>query len=175
MKKKRFNLFYVVSALLFATFLRVFIIGVYKVPTNSMSPTFLPGDFILASQISYGLHFPWNEDTWFKSKPKRDDIIIFSFKKKPTMTYVKRVTAIEGDSVTGADGKIVIIPANEVFVLNDNPEVSDDSRTQGFVALSDIEGSVKFIWFSSSKESGARWNRILKLPASASISSRPTY
>jgi signal peptidase I len=162
--KKSFYFSYVMSAFLFALILRTFIIGIYKIPSSSMEPTFLPGDFILASQISYGLHLPWSEDVWFPTKPKRGDLIIFNYKNKASTTFIKRVTAIEGDQVKQSDGKMLTVPPNEVFVLNDNPEINDDSRTQGFVSILDVEGQVKLIWFSESKESGVRWPRVLTTP-----------
>ncbi|MBC7742066.1 MAG: signal peptidase I [Bdellovibrionaceae bacterium] len=162
--KKSSNFIFVIAAFLLAVFIRTFFIGVYKIPTQSMVPTFLPGDHLLASKITYGLHFPWNEDIWFASKPQRNDIIIFNFKDKSSMTYIKRVTAIEGDEVQLPNGQLAIVPQDEVYVLNDNPDFIDDSREHGFVALKDIEGQARLIWFSSSKESGVRWNRLLTTP-----------
>lgn len=159
------NLIIVLGALVVALFFRVFIISVYKIPTPSMSPTFLPGDFIMASQVSYGLKFPWSEDVWFASKPQVGDLIVFKFKKKPTITYIKRIFAIDGEEFKLADGTAQKIPVGEVAVMNDNTDVTDDSREQGFVALADINSQAKSIWFSYSKESGVRWSRLLTAPA----------
>ena len=58
-----------VIAVLIAAFCRLFLISVYKMPFESMAPSILAGDFILASQISYGFKFPVNQQTYFESAP----------------------------------------------------------------------------------------------------------
>jgi signal peptidase I len=150
----------VLVALALALFCRVFIISVYKIPTESMAPTFLPGDFILGSQVAYGLRFPWSRSTWFKSTPKKGDLIVCFFQSKPGVPYIKRITGIEGDEIETAHGKLKI-GANQFYVLSDNPSVREDSRDLGLVTLDHIESQAKLIWFSFSPENQVRWRRVL--------------
>ncbi len=161
--KKRSNYAVVIYALLGALFFRTFIVSVYKIPTNSMKPTFLPGDFILASRISYGLQFPWTDEAWFASAPARGDLVVVKFKGKPGITYIKRVIAVAGENVTTADGSVVTVPQTEIYVASDNREINDDSK-EGFASLVDVDSQAKIIWYSASKESGIRWKRIFNLP-----------
>ena len=125
-----------------------------------MSPTFLPGDFIIGSQVSYGLKFPWSQDTWFKAAPKKGDLIVFTFKSRPAITYVKRVAAVAGDEVDTSQGKQTVGPS-QVYVLSDNPNILEDSRDLGMVSIEQIESRAQFILFSFSPENEIRWNRIL--------------
>jgi signal peptidase I len=125
-----------------------------------MNPTFISGDFIIASQVSYGLKFPWIESVWFKSTPQKGDLIIFTFKNKPSISYIKRVVAIEGEQVDTARGPQKV-GVGEVYVLSDNREVLEDSRDLGMVAIERIESQAKMIWFSFSPNNEIRWNRIL--------------
>lgn len=161
--KKRSNYPVIIFALLAALFFRTFIVSVYKIPTNSMEPTFLPGDFIFASKIAYGLQFPWSEESWFETSPKKGDLVIFKFKGKPGITFIKRVSAVAGETVTTADGAQQVVPPGEIFVENDNHEIKDANQS-GLASIRDVDSQAKFIWFSSSKESGNRWKRIFSAP-----------
>jgi signal peptidase I len=144
-------------ALSLALFCRIFIVAVYKIPTESMAPTMLPGDFILGSQVSYGLRFPWSQNVWFKATPKKGDLIVFSFKSKPSISYIKRVAAVEGEEALTLNGPIKVGPG-QVFVLSDNRDVLEDSRDLGLVSIEQIESQAKVIWFSFEKH--VRWDRI---------------
>lgn len=161
--KKSSNYGIVFFVLLIALFFRFFIFSAYKIPTNSMEPTFLPGDFILSSRISYGFRLPWAETVWLESSPQKNDLVVFKFKGKPGTPYIKRVVATAGETLTDASGKPVVVPPAELFVASDNHDLSDDTK-EGFVAIADVAGQAKFIWYSSSKESGIRWSRIFSVP-----------
>ncbi len=147
-------------ALCLALFFRLFILAVYKIPTQSMQPTLLQGDYVIASQIAYGLKFPWSETSWFRSHPHKGDLIVFTFKSKPAVPYIKRVVAVEGEDYQTEKGPVHVGP-NEVYVLSDNKAILEDSRDLGLVSVGDIESQAQMIWFSISAEEGIRWKRIL--------------
>lgn len=151
---------FVALALGLALFCRLFVIAVYKIPTESMAPTFLPGDIIIGSQISYGIRFPWGESTYFQKKPQKGDLVVVSFKDRPAISYIKRVAGVEGDEVETYSGKQKVGP-NEIYVLSDNTDVREDSRDLGLVPLDQIESQAKVIWFSFSPDSEVRWKRFL--------------
>lgn len=77
----------------------------YKIPTGSMIPNLMIGDFILANKLAYGLKVPFThfgKDPIYLTKakkPQRGDVIIFEYPEKPTINYVKRVVGIPGDTV----------------------------------------------------------------------------
>lgn len=94
------------SRSLFPIFLIVFLIRSflfqpYQVPTGSLEPTVIPGDFILVNQYEYGLHLPvWNNKFVQFSHPKRGDVALFRWPVDPRVTFVKRVIGVPGDVVS---------------------------------------------------------------------------
>lgn len=180
---KNSNYIAIISALALAIFLRLFLIAVYKIPTDSMSPILSSGDFIFSSQIAYGLKFPWSSDVLFPSEPKKGDLIAVTFKNRPAITYIKQVVAVFGDEFEMNQGVLYIngtkvseslssrtlpdiskqkLQNGEVFVVSANPQVLEDSREFGVVSRQQIESKALFIWFSFSAEDKAvRWGRIL--------------
>ncbi len=107
------NIYWILFALITALFFRTFLISVHKIPTVSMAPTFWPGDFIMSSQVAYGLHFPWNKDSYFVASPQRNDLIVFQFSApraaaKSALQYVKRVVAVAGDELEMRQGHLIL-------------------------------------------------------------------
>src|SRR3989338_6969076 len=90
----------------FPVFLIVFIIRsfgaqIYHVPTGSLQPSVLPGDLVLATQYSYGLHFPvWNYKFMSIGHPKRGDIVLFPDPVSPKNILIKRVIGLPGDRIS---------------------------------------------------------------------------
>ena len=81
--------------------LRSFIFQPYRVPTGSLEPTIMPGDFIAVEQFAYGLRLPMlNQEFLNIGKPKRGDIALFRWPRDPNMVFVKRVIGLPGDHVT---------------------------------------------------------------------------
>ncbi len=84
----------------FLLFVRTYIAGPYKIPTGSMVPTLLAGDFIFVSKVSYGLKIPFTRNYLFgPSSPKRGDVVVFRFPEDHSMVLVKRLVAIPGDTI----------------------------------------------------------------------------
>src|SRR5262249_55555244 len=80
--------------------LRSFIIQPYRVPTGSLEPTILPGDFIAVSQFSYGLRLPLINTKFLPlSEPSRGDIALFRWPKNPNVVFIKRVVGLPGDHI----------------------------------------------------------------------------
>jgi signal peptidase I len=88
------------GVLLLVWVIRSFLIQPYRVPTGSLLPTVVPGDFLVVNQFSYGLHFPiGNKKIVDIGKPKRGDIALFYFPPNPNMVFVKRVIGLPGDYI----------------------------------------------------------------------------
>lgn len=82
---------------------RTFITSPYKIPSSSMMPTLLVGDFLFVSKFTYGLPIPFSGGKrLFASPPEKGDIIVFE-KKLPLGGYqntIKRVVALPGDKIS---------------------------------------------------------------------------
>lgn len=80
--------------------IRSFLIQPYRVPTGSLAPTILPGDFIVVSQYAYGLRLPvLNAKILNVAKPKRGDIALFRSPRDLNIILVKRVIGLPGDHI----------------------------------------------------------------------------
>ncbi len=81
--------------------LRSFIIEPFKIPSGSMIPTLLVGDFILVNKYTYGLRLPViNLKIMDINQPKRGEVMVFRYPEDPSVDYIKRVVGIPGDTVT---------------------------------------------------------------------------
>ncbi|WMY97419.1 MAG: signal peptidase I [Arsenophonus sp.] len=79
---------------------RSFFFEPFYIPSNSMMPTLLSGDFILANKYVYGLKNPITNNTILKiGKPKRGDIAIFKYPMNPELNFIKRIIGLPGDKI----------------------------------------------------------------------------
>ena len=144
------------------------IFNISVVNGNSMYPTYKSGDVVLVNSLFY-------------KNPKKNDIITFKLNNK---YYIKRVIGVAGDTVDidYADGKIIIngeeqnedyiyqpikkkaeiefpqtVPEDMIFVLGDNRNNSNDSRSKkiGMIPINKIKGKVIVPIHTKNKERGA--------------------
>lgn len=95
--------------------LRSFLIEPFRIPSGSMMPTLLVGDFILVNKFTYGIRLPvLNTKVIPISEPKRGDVIVFRYPENPSIPYIKRVVGLPGDH-------IVYHTINKVVYINDEP------------------------------------------------------
>lgn len=81
--------------------LRSFLIEPFRIPSNSMMPTLLTGDFILVNKFNYGIRLPViNKKVLSIGEPKRGDVMVFRFPEDDKTPFIKRVVALPGDRVT---------------------------------------------------------------------------
>lgn len=86
--------------LLLVWIIRSFLVQPYRVPSSSLAPTVLPGDFIAVKQYEYGLRLPvLNTKIVNISEPKHGQIFLFRYPPDPRVTYVKRVIGVPGDHI----------------------------------------------------------------------------
>ena len=86
--------------ILLVFFIRSFVAEPFKIPSGSMMPTLLAGDFILVSKFSYGIRVPILNYTMIEvDKPNRGDVFVFHYPPKPSIDYIKRVVGLPGDLI----------------------------------------------------------------------------
>ena len=86
--------------LLFVLVIRSFVFEPFRIPSGSMMPTLLQGDFIFVKKYSYGLRLPVTETKIIETgEPERGDVIVFRLPTDPSVNYIKRVVGLPGDTV----------------------------------------------------------------------------
>lgn len=89
--------------------IRSFIVEPFKIPSGSMMPTLLAGDFILVNKFAYGLRVPILNNTFFDiGHPKRGDVFVFHYPPDPSIDYIKRVVGVPGDKIAYHDKQLYI-------------------------------------------------------------------
>lgn len=194
---------YIIILLLNVLIIRSFILEPFRIPSGSMIPTLLIGDFIFVNKFIYGIKIPLtNKKIININTPERGDIIVF--KHISGQNYIKRVIGLEGDVVVYENKKFIVngkivknqkksndiefenndvilqsinkkefispkkefkikqyknieneykyinitVPKSSYFVIGDNRDNSEDSRTWGFVQEKNIIGKAIITWLS---------------------------
>ncbi|RMG27493.1 MAG: signal peptidase I [Gammaproteobacteria bacterium] len=89
--------------------LRSFVAEPFRIPSGSMMPTLLVGDFILVNKFTYGLRLPvLNVKVVPLHEPRRGDVVVFRYPEDPSVDYIKRVVGLPGDHVS-YHGKVLRI------------------------------------------------------------------
>ena len=171
-------------ALLLALAIRTFVVQAFKIPSGSMLPTLQIGDHILVNKFLYGprLEIPLTQISLGRlpglRKPRPGDVVVFIWPKDRSKDFIKRVIAVEGQTVEVRNRQVFIdgkpwddphatwvmqrglggaagdnygpytVPPDHVFVMGDNRDQSYDSRFWGPVPIADIKGEALVIYWS---------------------------
>lgn len=165
-----------------AIVLRIFVVQAFTIPSGSMIPTLLVGDYILVNKFIYRF-----------TTVVRGDIVVFRAPEDPDKDYIKRVIGQPGEEVAIKGGVVFvngrplketytnarspggyggyrgtwgpkIIPPGHYFLLGDNRNNSRDSRVWGFLDGGMIRGRAFLIYFSwNGDHHSVRWNRLGKV------------
>lgn len=93
--------------------LRSFVVEPFRIPSGSMIPTLLVGDFILVNKYTYGIRLPIiNTKVIDVGSPERGDVMVFRYPEDPSQDYIKRVVGLPGDKVAYQ---------NKQLTINDKP------------------------------------------------------
>ena len=114
--------------------LRSFIAEPFRIPSGSMMPTLLVGDFILVNKFTYGIRLPViNKKIITLNLPERGDIVVFRYPKDPTVDYIKRIVGLPGDKIVYSNKKLTVndLPIKQISL----------GRYQGFGQGEDMTGA----------------------------------
>ena len=115
--------------------LRSFLVEPFKIPSGSMLPTLLVGDFILVNKFTYGIRLPiLNIKVADIKQPQRGEVMVFRYPDDPSVNFIKRVVGIPGDRIT-YQGKRLTINGKEIAVTNDGQYDYPDRREGGNFVL----------------------------------------
>ncbi len=88
---------------------RSFLIEPFRIPSGSLEPTLLVGDFVAVNKFIYGIRLPVIEKKIFTiSHPKTGEIVVFRWPPDPSLDYIKRVIGVPGDTVAYRQKKLYI-------------------------------------------------------------------
>lgn len=102
--------------ILLVLLIRSFLYEPFRIPSDSMMPTLLDGDFIFVSKFAYGLRLPvLNTRIVELGSPQRGDVVVFRKPSDPSTNYIKRLIGLPGDTVEVRE-KRVYVNGNELPV-----------------------------------------------------------
>lgn len=115
----------------------------FRIPSGSMIPTLMIGDFILVNKFAYGFKVPFSDISIFgidsdpvylfgESTPSRGDVVVFKYPSDPSINYIKRVVGIPGDTIEIKDKRVYI-----------NDEPLDQKEIDGRVIMEDMDDKFK--------------------------------
>lgn len=89
--------------------IRTFIIEPYRIPSGSMKPTLVEGDFVLVNKFKYGWYFPYiDKRVRLGQEVKRGDVVVFREPSDPSRNFVKRIIGLPGDSIVYTNKNLFI-------------------------------------------------------------------
>jgi signal peptidase I len=81
--------------------LRSFLVEPFRIPSGSLEPTLLVGDFVAVNKFAYGLRLPvWEKKVVSIAEPKTGEIAVFRWPPDPSYDYIKRVIGVPGDKIS---------------------------------------------------------------------------
>lgn len=122
--------------LLVVLLLRAFVFEPFRIPSKSMVPSLLVGDFVVVSKFSYGLRLPVTHTRILDTgAPRRGDVAVFRYPQDPSIDYIKRIVAVPGDTVAYHDKQLYINGepvSREDLGIYDGPDADLDTQMQAF-------------------------------------------
>ena len=130
--------------------LRSFVVEPFRIPSESMVPTLLKGDFILVSKFAYGLRLPvLNTKLAGDGKPARGDVVVFRYPPEPSVAYIKRVVGLPGDRLE--------YRGNQLFIDGQPVPLTARSDAAGEAGYRQFEERLGEVAHRVQMQAGGRW------------------
>ncbi len=162
----------IVYALLIAVGVRTFLFEPFNIPSGSMIPTLLVGDYVFTAKYSYGysrFSFPFAPDLFsgriFFHMPKRGDVAVFRETQDTSIDYIKRIVGLPGDHIQMREGQLylngTLVPRDDVgdyVAIDENDRHMDGRRylehlpTRGGVVTHQILKFDSDSWWNNTQE-----------------------
>ena len=114
--------------LLVVLLFRSFLFEPFKIPSGSMIPTLLVGDFILVNKFAYGLKLPVLNTRFIRvGEPKRGDVVVFRYPVDPGVNFIKRMVGLPGDTITYRS-KQLFVNGEPVGLVDQGPWTSSEVK-----------------------------------------------
>ena len=128
----------IVQALLLALVIRTFLFQPFSIPSGSMRPTLLEGDYLFVTKWAYGYSrhsLPFSPDLFegriWDAAPERGDVAVFKYPPNPALDYIKRVIGLPGDRIQMREGQLYIngepVDRQKTGQI-DNPDITEVNR-----------------------------------------------
>jgi signal peptidase I len=109
--------------ILIVLLIRSFLFEPFRIPSDSMMPTLLDGDFIFVNKFTYGLRLPViNTEVLDFGEPRRGDVVVFRLPSDPSTNYIKRLVGLPGDRIEVRDRRLYINGEPQPVVLDGSYE-----------------------------------------------------
>lgn len=120
----------IIQALLLALVIRTVLIQPFSIPSGSMRPTLLEGDYLFVTKWAYGYSrhsLPYSPNLFsgriWSAEPERGDVVVFKYPPNPSLDYIKRVIGLPGDTIQMREGVLHIngeaVPRELIGVVQD--------------------------------------------------------
>lgn len=149
----------IVIAVLLALLVRTFLYEPFNIPSTSMVPNLLVGDYLFISKYSYGYSrhsFPLGmggfDGRFMASEPQRGDIAVFKLPSDTRIDYIKRVVGLPGDTIQMINGRLYIndeiVPRDAVGMAQYSKEIAGSEKVMEYVET--LPGGVKHTIYEES-------------------------
>jgi signal peptidase I len=129
---------------------RSFVVEPFRIPSPSMMPNLVDGDFIFVNKFAYGLRLPVTYTRVFKTgEPHRGDVVVFRLPADPSVHYIKRLIGLPGDHIVVRNNRLTL--NGRAIPLSDDGVYSEGYGFDGSELGREQLGDTHLIMFASNR------------------------